>query len=384
MAGSSTGDDCVGRLLDLTGMADRPRETFDWQTIEATLGLPLPEDYKRMAEVFPPGHFNGLAQLGRPGDDAHPRDEFLGFKALRLQDLRGQRAFAQEHDWPGTFPYPIYPEPGGLLPWGYDRRGHQLYWLTEAPDPANWPVVAVPDSYTFTDWRVFHTSTCQFLIDVVEGRIGEDILGPALHDARPFRAIDEPAEIPDAGRAVSFWRTKPCAKNEFDALAEILGPAPSTPPEVDWAGVEQLVGIRLPADYRSFVDQYGAGMFWDLRIAAPHAAGEFDLVELLRRRVVARTTGQEITAGPIYPEHEGVFSWGETSDGWVLGWATVGDDPDLWGTVVARSKGITVLSAALSFSGFLVGLTDPHSEVADLLEREPWSGGRRLFRQAAG
>lgn len=37
-------------------------------------------------------------------------------------------------------PYPLYPEPGGLVPWGTTSNGDVLFWLT-ASQPDRWPVV---------------------------------------------------------------------------------------------------------------------------------------------------------------------------------------------------------------------------------------------------
>ena len=38
-------------------------------------------------------------------------------------------------------PYPVYPEPGGLLPWGGIRDGGYAFWLTGPGEPVGWPVV---------------------------------------------------------------------------------------------------------------------------------------------------------------------------------------------------------------------------------------------------
>lgn len=37
-------------------------------------------------------------------------------------------------------PYPIHPEPGGILPWATTDNGDTLYWLTDG-DPDSWPIL---------------------------------------------------------------------------------------------------------------------------------------------------------------------------------------------------------------------------------------------------
>lgn len=60
--------DCVARLTALVGVADEMRNEFDWAAVESSLGLHLPDDYKRLVETFPDGVFRGVVRLNRPGD----------------------------------------------------------------------------------------------------------------------------------------------------------------------------------------------------------------------------------------------------------------------------------------------------------------------------
>src|SRR5690349_8113259 len=101
----------VERLARLVNVSPRI-EVFDWAAIEASLGLSLPTDYKKLVESFPDGRFQGAIRLNRPGDYDNPATEYLGFYANKLGDMRSAREFGD-----GDFPYPIFPEQGGLLPW---------------------------------------------------------------------------------------------------------------------------------------------------------------------------------------------------------------------------------------------------------------------------
>ena len=103
---------CVQRLADLVGVSGHAAEPFDWAAIEASLGgLRLPTDYKAIVETFPRVEIGGRITVIRPGDVDSPKSEYLGYCAYRLDDMRGWRAKGQ-----GRCPYPIFPEPGGILP----------------------------------------------------------------------------------------------------------------------------------------------------------------------------------------------------------------------------------------------------------------------------
>ncbi|MCX4743784.1 hypothetical protein [Streptomyces antibioticus] len=39
---------------------------------------------------------------------------------------------------------PLFPEPGGWLPWGFTTGGDGLYWVTSDADPDNWTIAGRP------------------------------------------------------------------------------------------------------------------------------------------------------------------------------------------------------------------------------------------------
>jgi hypothetical protein len=181
----------------------------------------------------------------------------------------------------------------------------------------------------------------------------------------------------------SFFRSGATGKNEFSTLAGLLGPATVTPAPVDWADVEEQLEVVLPADYRSFVDTYGPGTFCDIAIAAPGAPGKLALSGFLNRKyeqIRAASFGEHV---PLFPERGGLISWGETVDGWTLGWASTGPDPDRWGTVtvdMTRSHALGVVGHAMhqSFSAFLIEYAQPVDELGPIAGRKPWSEGPRF------
>ncbi|MFI7011436.1 SMI1/KNR4 family protein [Streptomyces sp. NPDC050145] len=95
----------------------------DWAAAERELGTPLPGDYKRLVETYGRGGFWGEVHLVAPPDGE------------LLDDFGSMR-----EDYPDAYPYPLYPEPGGLLVWAMNECGGNFCWLTEGP-PDSWPVV---------------------------------------------------------------------------------------------------------------------------------------------------------------------------------------------------------------------------------------------------
>jgi hypothetical protein len=81
----------------------------------------------------------------------------------QLEMLRAWRAEGQ-----GEFPYPLYPEPGGLLPWGGIRGGGYAFWLTGPGEPGEWLVVIA--SQRCDRWDRFDGTVCEFLTGVAAAR----------------------------------------------------------------------------------------------------------------------------------------------------------------------------------------------------------------------
>lgn len=166
--------------------------------------------------------------------------------------------------------------------------------------------------------------------------------------------------------------------DEIAAVRALIGDPPAVVPDVDWDGVHARLGLRLPADYRAFIDSYGPGTVGDIRIMAPGQPAEWDLFALLDRK---QAQGMIL---PLYPEPGGAVSWGETAGGHTLCWAPAGADPDRW-LVVAIGPGAGLpgfgMTGGLSFTATLRGLLDegaPQTLVPPLPPRAPTAGQVRF------
>jgi len=359
----------------------REHRSFDWAAIEGEVGSRLPADYKLVAESFPYGWFRRFVRVQPPerlSDYDQPLSEFA---SGQLEALREWRATGEV-----SFPYPLFPEPGGVLPWGHIRSPGLAFWLTGPGDPDGWPVVVSPEEFEY--WDRFDGSMCDFLTEVVAARYdtsgffdgpyhtvtGESgkrhITGqPIVLAEWPLFEPDSvpPPPVPQVPRAprADFWLIKlqPLGGrkpvNEMATLRALAGPPPAGVAQVDWASVHARLGFRLPADYREFIDTYGPGTFGDIQIMAPGASRGMDLFALLERKYsqVRGLVRDDRVDPPFCPEPGGTVSWGETTGGWTCGWAPASPDPDEW-TVVAimptrNLRGFS-LRPGLSFTSMLM------------------------------
>jgi hypothetical protein len=371
--------DLLARIAGVSGLSG---EEYDWPAVEARLGVPLPADYKELLAVFPRGLFRGLVRVSRPGEPEYARTDFLGFNRYRLDDMRVARAAGHMN-----LPYPVFPEPGGLLLWGVGVREEHFFWVTEKSDPADWNVVVTDGSYT--GWTEFPGGMGEFLVEVATGRWDTSPLGgvdlggeaPFLPEPvrRPATALHE--KVPYSALGGLFWELLRAGEgrpeDRYGELARLLGPPPAGARHaVDWEAAERLLGTRLPADYKRFVDVYGAGVLADIAVCAPGSPGEFDLGRLLRRK---HLESQGAPPGPFYPpvhpDPAGLISWGETPDGWTCGWVPSGPDPDEWGVVIAghgRNLAAVTYADSESFSSFLVKHVSPGGQAQSFFfGREP-------------
>jgi hypothetical protein len=341
------------------------------------LGLRVPDDYKQLLEHFPDGVFGGLVQFNRPGDYHHSPDDFLGYYAYQLDDMRRWRADGRGPFWQGSIPYPIFPEPGGLLPWGRGPRMVPFFWLTEpANDPNEWPIVVA--DHDFTDWHIFRYTTCELLLNVVENQVDLSFLG-APRSGSPFDPTEERrsgTSRTSAKGTGAYWKVAGNATIDMGTLIELTGAPTVRPSSVDWEPVEREIGVRLPSDYKGFVDSYGPGTYGDVTITAPGGPAEWDffgLIDRHRRRMKKDSRfamNPVLREVPVFPESAGIIPWGEAPDEWTFCWAPTGGDPDRWGTVLINPTEMLTYLPSISFSSFLRDFARQDEEIGILLGRD--------------
>ncbi|MEO3855844.1 hypothetical protein [Acrocarpospora sp. B8E8] len=154
---------------------------MDWAEMESDLGLEFPDDYKQWQARYPDVRLDEFLYIYQP-----KRRGGLSVREQALQAVYSLRVLGQDSDFIWTMdddgesrrarPFPIYPDPGGVYPWGVTDNGDKLLWLTD-PDPEKWTVVITDGG----DWWHYQGSFSEFLVGVLT----RELVCPALPDDFP-------------------------------------------------------------------------------------------------------------------------------------------------------------------------------------------------------
>ena len=88
---------------------------------------------------------------------------------------------------PDEVPYPVFPDAGGLFPWGGTDNGDAMHWLTIGT-PSEW-TVAINESRG-PMWEEYDCSMVEFLVRLLSGDIRSEILPEGFPSASPrFRVV---------------------------------------------------------------------------------------------------------------------------------------------------------------------------------------------------
>ena len=123
--------DALVRLMPPPAEPREPGDPESWPQVELRLGRRLPSDYKAFIATYGSGRVGEFVNIANPfSDTPHLRD----LPDEMLQIYREIREY--EH-----IPFPIHPEPGGLIPWGDTDNGDVMFWVADPPDePAQWSI----------------------------------------------------------------------------------------------------------------------------------------------------------------------------------------------------------------------------------------------------
>jgi len=149
----------IEALLKAVPPPAAPVEAFQgpWAAVEAEIGTPLPQDYKDFVRRYGSGEFLEFFRIYVPW--SWHRDARLVPEISRLRE-----AFAEYEE----LPYPMWPEPGGLLPCGDSDFGDVFFWLTRGA-PNEWTVAFWDRG--MQEFELFDCDLTDFLAGVVTGRI---------------------------------------------------------------------------------------------------------------------------------------------------------------------------------------------------------------------
>lgn len=146
----------IDELLDVLPAPQDPVESGrgeQWPAVHDRIGVLLPRDYADFITHYGTGCVSGWLSVYNPFSE-NPNLNLFRRIAADLSGLRDLKASA-----PRTVPFPLYFEPGGLLPWGTSIDGDIFCWLTSGLEGV-WKVAVI---CRHDDPEVHSVSMSQFI-----------------------------------------------------------------------------------------------------------------------------------------------------------------------------------------------------------------------------
>jgi hypothetical protein len=139
----------------------------DWGNITERFGLVLPSDYTAFVQAYGSGIVSDFLTVFNP----FSANSNINVDAMfsRLSSLRELRMLDPEE-----LPYPLFFEPGGLLPWGESVDGDIYCWITDNEISTFWRVVVCLRS---GGSELCESNMTTFLLDGLRGQ-GSDAVFP--------------------------------------------------------------------------------------------------------------------------------------------------------------------------------------------------------------
>lgn len=135
-----------------------PGSKPDWDAFQNKVGMHFPAEYYALVHTYGSGRFlAGEFKIANPFD---PDDQkFAEVELTRLKEARARDA--------KEVPFPLFPESGGLYPFGIDDNGNTFLWLTFG-STHEWPIVCF-NSEDYSE-VVNHTLT-EFMVLLATNRL---------------------------------------------------------------------------------------------------------------------------------------------------------------------------------------------------------------------
>jgi hypothetical protein len=148
----------LDELLTVLPPPKRPlHNQGDWVAVEAAIGLRLPEDYKAFITAYGRGTINNCLEIESPfGTKPNVRDWWVNWAAFY--------ECVTEYE---PLPYPVYPQPGGLLPFGTLGDVNILNWHTVG-ESESWPFVYYDRAEGF--FEIKGLTAVEFVLEAVTRR----------------------------------------------------------------------------------------------------------------------------------------------------------------------------------------------------------------------
>lgn len=151
-----------------------------WRQLEEEFALTFPDDYKELIATYGAGRFVNFFGIVNPFYTCTNDIAFAEFIRLRTADMARAKASYPKR----AVSLPVYPQKGGLFPWGYTDNGETICWLTEG-DKGRWPIICLEVGY-LNNYDIFRLSIIQFIAKWLTNKISVPTLTPP--DFYPLRS----------------------------------------------------------------------------------------------------------------------------------------------------------------------------------------------------
>lgn len=142
----------------------------DWQAVEQELGVTFPTDFREFIFKYGTGYLGSFYSVWNPFWSSNKFVESVRLICAAERESQGR--------FPEFFPYAIYPDSPGFLPWGSDDNGNYYGWLTEG-SADEWSVLS--NEVRGLGYRLHCCTMTEYLAKVFGGEIRPlcaDIFGP--------------------------------------------------------------------------------------------------------------------------------------------------------------------------------------------------------------
>jgi hypothetical protein len=93
------------------------------------VGAVLPTDYKDFISAYGLGYVDAFLWIHHP----HAANRYLSLQQQAKEELAHPRRLREEGSRDVRFP--LFPEPGGMLPWAHTVDAAVYFWVTGPADP---------------------------------------------------------------------------------------------------------------------------------------------------------------------------------------------------------------------------------------------------------
>jgi hypothetical protein len=168
--------DSLLNVLKVPGNGRVAHTSDEWSRVENELGTKLPGDYKQFINRFGTCRLCDFIWVFDP----FSKNQHLNLHTQVQRILEGMQVLQQKFEEERQ--YPLYPQRGGLLPWGTTDNGDNLFWLTSG-SPEEWAIILNESRSPF--YEQYTGDMSHFLLLAVTGQLTSSILPDDLSCAEP-------------------------------------------------------------------------------------------------------------------------------------------------------------------------------------------------------